>query len=252
MCWAACSHPINLSLLRRCTLVAERLAGLCVRTQNRKSLSYQRCDETQSAGIRPHGIHGIRRPALLLEYIDRLGRPAAQARAFGDVRVHPPNMHDVPRRWRAPLPPEQQTRHAGWREACRQVQEEGSPASVKQRRLKQRRLTQRMTLTLQTKQHVRQHEHSAVPVELTKKAKVEFWAKSEGGGGDLKQISGLEWPKVIRPYLNSLNVYESCCMSGISPGRTHNRSDPSLGYRLWYVTEPNVPRIGYLKERLRT
>jgi hypothetical protein len=72
------------------------------------------------------------------------------------------------------------------------------------------------------------------------------------GGGDLKQISGLEWSKVIRPYLNSLNVYESCCMSGISPGRTHNRSDPSLGYRLWYVTEPNVPRIGYLKERLRT
>jgi hypothetical protein len=47
-------------------------------------------------------------------------------------------------------------------------------------------------------------------------------------------------------------LMKSYCLSGISPSRTLNRSDRSLGYRLCYVTERYVPRIGYLKERVRT
>jgi hypothetical protein len=45
---------------------------------------------------------------------------------------------------------------------------------------------------------------------------------------------------------------KSYCFSDISPSRTHNRKDRSPGYRLCYVTEQYVPRIGYLKERVRT
>jgi hypothetical protein len=45
---------------------------------------------------------------------------------------------------------------------------------------------------------------------------------------------------------------KSYCVSDISPRRTHNRRDCSPGYRLCYVTEQYVPRIGYLKERVRT
>jgi hypothetical protein len=40
---------------------------------------------------------------------------------------------------------------------------------------------------------------------------------------------------------------KSYCLSDISPSRTHNRRDRSPGYRLCYVTEQYVPRIGYLK-----
>jgi hypothetical protein len=43
----------------------------------------------------------------------------------------------------------------------------------------------------------------------------------------------------------------SYCLSDISPSRTHNRRDRSPGYRLCYVTEQYVPRIGYLQERVR-
>jgi hypothetical protein len=39
---------------------------------------------------------------------------------------------------------------------------------------------------------------------------------------------------------------KSNCLSDISPSRTHNRSDRSPGYRLCYVTERYLPRIGYL------
>jgi hypothetical protein len=45
---------------------------------------------------------------------------------------------------------------------------------------------------------------------------------------------------------------KSYCLSDISPSRTHNRRDRSPGYPLCYVTEQYVPRIGYLKERVRT
>jgi hypothetical protein len=45
---------------------------------------------------------------------------------------------------------------------------------------------------------------------------------------------------------------KSYCLSDISPSRTGNRSDRSPGCRLFYVTERYVPRIGYLKERVRT
>jgi hypothetical protein len=48
------------------------------------------------------------------------------------------------------------------------------------------------------------------------------------------------------------SVMKSYCLSDISPSRTHNRRDRSPGYRLCYVTEQYVPRIGYLKERVRT
>jgi hypothetical protein len=48
------------------------------------------------------------------------------------------------------------------------------------------------------------------------------------------------------------SITESYCLSDISPSRTHNRRDRSPGYRLCYVTEQYVPRIGYLKERVRT
>jgi hypothetical protein len=44
---------------------------------------------------------------------------------------------------------------------------------------------------------------------------------------------------------------KSYCLSDISPSRTHNRRGRSPGYRLCYVTEQYVPRIGYLKERVR-
>jgi hypothetical protein len=48
------------------------------------------------------------------------------------------------------------------------------------------------------------------------------------------------------------SVMKSYCLSDISPSRTQNRRDRSPGYRLCYVTEQYVPRIGYLKERVRT
>jgi hypothetical protein len=48
------------------------------------------------------------------------------------------------------------------------------------------------------------------------------------------------------------SVMKSYCLSDISPSRIHNRRDRSPGYRLCYVTEQYVPRIGYLKERVRT
>jgi hypothetical protein len=47
------------------------------------------------------------------------------------------------------------------------------------------------------------------------------------------------------------SVMKSYCLSDISPSRTHNCRDRSSGYRLCYVTEQYVPRIGYLKERIR-
>jgi hypothetical protein len=47
-------------------------------------------------------------------------------------------------------------------------------------------------------------------------------------------------------------INESYCLSDTSPSRTHYRRDRSPGYRLCYVSERYVPRIGYLKERVRT
>jgi hypothetical protein len=47
-------------------------------------------------------------------------------------------------------------------------------------------------------------------------------------------------------------LMKAYCLSDISPSRTHNRRDRSPGYRLCYVTEQYVPRIGHLKERVRT
>jgi hypothetical protein len=41
-------------------------------------------------------------------------------------------------------------------------------------------------------------------------------------------------------------------LSDISRQVGHNRRDRSPGYRLYYVTEQYDPRIGYLKERVRT
>jgi hypothetical protein len=41
-------------------------------------------------------------------------------------------------------------------------------------------------------------------------------------------------------------------LSDISPSRTHNCGDRTPGYRLCYVTEQYVPRIGYLNERVMT
>jgi hypothetical protein len=47
-------------------------------------------------------------------------------------------------------------------------------------------------------------------------------------------------------------LMKSYCLRDISPSRTDNRSDRSPGCRLYYVTEQHVPRISYLKERVRT
>jgi hypothetical protein len=48
------------------------------------------------------------------------------------------------------------------------------------------------------------------------------------------------------------SIMKSYCLRDISPSRTHNRRDRSPGCQLCYVTEQYVPRIGYLKERVRT
>jgi hypothetical protein len=48
------------------------------------------------------------------------------------------------------------------------------------------------------------------------------------------------------------SIMKSYSLSDISPSRTHNRRDRSPGCRLCYVTEQYVPRIGYLKESVRT
>jgi hypothetical protein len=55
------------------------------------------------------------------------------------------------------------------------------------------------------------------------------------------------WVKVLFVLKRQPDIMKSYCLSDISPSRTHNRSDRSPGYRLCYVTEQYVPRIGYLK-----
>jgi hypothetical protein len=55
-----------------------------------------------------------------------------------------------------------------------------------------------------------------------------------------------------KPISEELLMMNSYCLSDISPSTTHNRSDRSPGCRLCYVTEQYVPRIGYLKERVRS
>jgi hypothetical protein len=60
---------------------------------------------------------------------------------------------------------------------------------------------------------------------------------------------------ILRPFCRNISyssIMKSYCLSDISPSRTHNRRDRSPVYRLCYVTEQYVPRIGYLKERVRT
>jgi hypothetical protein len=85
-------------------------------------------------------------------------------------------------------------------------------------------------------------------------------------GDALTKLEGKEWYKQSAGVLiidTEMNVgtcrtisycstMKSYCLSDISPSRTHNRRDRSPGYRLCYVTEQYVPRIGYLKERVRT
>jgi hypothetical protein len=55
--------------------------------------------------------------------------------------------------------------------------------------------------------------------------------------------------EIVKLFLWDL-LMKSYRLSDISPSRTHNRSDRSPGYRLCFVTEQYVPRIGYLKERV--
>jgi hypothetical protein len=58
-------------------------------------------------------------------------------------------------------------------------------------------------------------------------------------------------PRCCSSFLRETDKMKSYCLSDISPSRTHNRRDRSPGYRLCYVTEQYVPRIAYLKERVK-
>jgi hypothetical protein len=45
---------------------------------------------------------------------------------------------------------------------------------------------------------------------------------------------------------------KSYCLGDISPSRAHTRRYRGCGYRWCYVKEQYVPRIGYVKGRVRT